>query len=87
VDELIPRLLALKPDVVVVTCDHSTPAALRTHSWHAAPVLLYSEYCRPDAADAFTELQCARGCLGRFATKDLMALTLANALRLTKYGA
>ena len=87
VDGLLPQLTALNPDVLVVTCDHSTPALLRSHSWHAAPVLLYSKYCRPDATVAFTELECAKGCLGRFPTKNLMALVLANALRLTKYGA
>ena len=32
VDAQIPRLLALKPDVLVVTADHSTPAAYRAHS-------------------------------------------------------
>lgn len=87
VDGLVPQVTALKPDVLVVTCDHSTPALLRSHSWHAAPVLLCSKYCRPDATAAFTELQCAKGCLGRFPTRNLMALVLANALRLTKYGA
>jgi 2,3-bisphosphoglycerate-independent phosphoglycerate mutase len=87
VDGLVPRLTSLSPDVLVVTCDHSTPALLRSHSWHAAPVLLYSKYCRPDPTAAFTELECAKGCLGRFPTRNLMALTLANALRLTKYGA
>jgi 2,3-bisphosphoglycerate-independent phosphoglycerate mutase len=87
VDGLVPQLTALSPDVLVVTCDHSTPALLRSHSWHAAPVLLYSKYCRPDTTAAFTELECAKGCLGRFPTRNLMALALANALRLTKYGA
>ncbi|KPL19682.1 MAG: phosphoglycerate mutase [candidate division Zixibacteria bacterium SM23_81] len=87
VDGLLPQLTALKPDVIVVTCDHSTPAVLRSHSWHAAPVLLYSKYCRPDGIETFTERECAKGCLGRFPTRNLMALALANALRLTKYGA
>ena len=87
VDRLVPKLTVLNPDVIVVTCDHSTPAVLCSHSWHAAPMLLYSKYCRPDFTEAFTELECARGCLGRFPTRDMMALALANALRLTKYGA
>ncbi|MGD2067747.1 MAG: phosphoglycerate mutase, partial [Gemmatimonadota bacterium] len=33
VDRLVPRILALEPDVMAVTGDHSTPAALREHSW------------------------------------------------------
>jgi 2,3-bisphosphoglycerate-independent phosphoglycerate mutase len=87
VDRLLPGLVSLKPDVLAITGDHSTPALLRSHSWHAVPLLLNSPYCRPDAATAFSETECARGCLGRFQTKNLMGLLLANALRLTKYGA
>jgi 2,3-bisphosphoglycerate-independent phosphoglycerate mutase len=34
VDSFIPRLMGLEPDVVVVTGDHSTPAFLKSHSWH-----------------------------------------------------
>jgi 2,3-bisphosphoglycerate-independent phosphoglycerate mutase len=87
VDRLLPRLTSLKPDVLAVTCDHSTPSILRSHSWHAVPVLLHSRYCRSDAATAFSESECVRGCLGRFPAMNLMGLLLANALRLTKYGA
>jgi 2,3-bisphosphoglycerate-independent phosphoglycerate mutase len=87
VDRFLPRVLSLKPDVLAITGDHSTPAVLRSHSWHAVPLLLSSPYCRPDAAAAFSETECARGCLGRFPTTYLMGLLLANALRLTKYGA
>ena len=39
-DAIIPRVTALKPDVLIVTGDHSTPAALASHSWHPVPVLL-----------------------------------------------
>jgi 2,3-bisphosphoglycerate-independent phosphoglycerate mutase len=87
VDSLLPCLRSLQPDVFVVTCDHSTPAVLRAHSWHAVPVMIYSQYCRSDATVVFSELECVKGCLGRFAAKNLLALILANALRLTKYGA
>ncbi len=31
-DPFLPRLAALKPDVLVVTSDHSTPALLKGHS-------------------------------------------------------
>ena len=87
VDRLLPRLLSLRPDVLAITGDHSTPALLRSHSWHAVPLLLRSSYSRSDAASAFSETECALGCLGRFPTVNLMGLLLANALRLTKYGA
>jgi 2,3-bisphosphoglycerate-independent phosphoglycerate mutase len=87
VDRHLPELISLKPDVLAITGDHSSPAVLRSHSWHAVPLLLRSQYSRPDAALAFSESECARGCLGRFPAMNLMGLILANALRLTKYGA
>ena len=86
-DGYLPRVLALKPDVLVVTGDHSTPAALKSHSWHPVPTLLYSRFCRPDDVDKFSERRCVHGGLGVFTATDLMPLALANALRLTKFGA
>ncbi len=88
VDQQIPRLLHLEPDVLVVTGDHSTPAVLAAHSWHPLPFLLYSRYCRPDRLEAFGEFQCGRyGSLGLFPAVDIMPLMMAHALRLTKFGA
>ena len=86
-DSQLPRLLALQPDVIIVGSDHSTPALLKSHSWHPVPVLLYSRYCRADNIAEYSERACARGSLGRLLSKDLMPMALANALRLTKFGA
>lgn len=87
VDTCVPRITALKPDVFIVTGDHSTPAKMRSHSWHPVPVLLSSDLCRPDACESFGEDACLRGGLGQFEAKYLMPLALANAGRLEKYGA
>lgn len=84
---VVPALLDLEPDVLIVTGDHSTPALLRSHSWHPVPLLLYSRQCRSDAASEFSERACAYGALGRFPATDIMPLAMANALRLTKFGA
>jgi len=86
-DSLIPRILELNPQVIVVTGDHSTPARLKSHSWHPLPMLLYSQWCRPDGVKSFSERECIKGGLGRMSTLNLMPLALANALRLKKYGA
>jgi 2,3-bisphosphoglycerate-independent phosphoglycerate mutase len=87
-DAFLPRLLALKPDVVIVTGDHSTPAFLNYHSWHPVPTLLWSRQCRPDDVHHFGERACMVGGLGpRIPSTHLMPLALANALRLQKYGA
>jgi 2,3-bisphosphoglycerate-independent phosphoglycerate mutase len=50
VDQKIPRVLDLGPDVMVVTGDHSTPAVLKSHSWHPVPVLLHSATAGPTAS-------------------------------------
>jgi 2,3-bisphosphoglycerate-independent phosphoglycerate mutase len=86
-DAQIPKILALKPDVFIVTGDHSTPSKLRTHSWHPVPTLLVASTCRPDGVTAFGETACLQGGLGQFPAKYLMPLAMAHALRLNKYGA
>jgi 2,3-bisphosphoglycerate-independent phosphoglycerate mutase len=86
-DAIIPRVTALKPDVLIVTGDHSTPSLLRTHSWHPVPTVLVSRFCRSDGCTRFGESECLRGGLGQIEAKYLMPLALANAGRLGKFGA
>lgn len=85
-DRFLPRLEALDPNVLMVTGDHSTPAAYGAHSWHAVPVLLASRWARP-TADAFGESACRGGDLGHIRARHLMSLALAHAGRLEKFGA
>jgi len=87
VDTLMPRLLALNPDVVIVSGDHSSPAVMKSHSWHPVPMLLYSKLVRPDGIAEFGERACARGSLGIIPATNIMPLALANAGRIKKYGA
>ena len=87
VDKALAELMSLQPEVIVVTGDHSTPALLRGHSWHPVPVLLYSRWCRPDRVSEFSESACISGGLGRFPATQIMPLAMANALKLTKFGA
>jgi len=87
VDNALSPLMSLEPDVLVVTGDHSTPALLKGHSWHPVPILLYSKWCRPDRVGEFSESACASGGLGRFPATQVMLLAMANALKLTKFGA
>jgi 2,3-bisphosphoglycerate-independent phosphoglycerate mutase len=86
-DAAIPRITALKPKVLLVTGDHSTPSYLRSHSWHPVPTLLVSDCCRPDGHTTFGENTAIPGGLGQFEAKYMMTLALANAGRLAKYGA
>ncbi|MCK4862867.1 MAG: 2,3-bisphosphoglycerate-independent phosphoglycerate mutase [Dehalococcoidales bacterium] len=87
VDAALPDLTGLEPDVLVVTGDHSTPAVLKGHSWHPVPVLLCSKYCRTDPVQAFSETAFLTGGLGRIQSTDIMPLAMANARKLTKFGA
>jgi 2,3-bisphosphoglycerate-independent phosphoglycerate mutase len=88
VDRLIPEIESLNPEVLIVTGDHSTPASLKSHSWHPVPVVLYSPVCRPDKVERFGERACVRGGLGpRIPSVELMPIALANARKLEKFGA
>ncbi len=87
VDELLPAILALEPDVVAVTGDHSTPASMKSHSWHPVPFLLWSPYVRLAQHRRFTEEECVGGVLGQFPAADAMTLMMANAMKLQKFGA
>jgi 2,3-bisphosphoglycerate-independent phosphoglycerate mutase len=87
IDSALPALTALKPDVLVVTGDHSTPAVYGGHSWHPVPVVIYGKYCRPDKVKEFSETAFLAGGLGRMHATDIMPLALANARKLTKFGA
>ncbi len=89
VDAIIPRVLELQPDVLVITGDHSTPAVLKSHSWHPVPVILWAPgmtRSNPDVT-GFGESQCLKGALGQFNASHLMKLITAHAQRQIKYGA
>jgi len=87
IDKLIPRITALKPDVLMVGGDHSTPAIMAAHSWHPVPFMLIATLCRPDRADTFNERACELGSLGTFPARQALAHAMAHAGRFTKYGA
>jgi 2,3-bisphosphoglycerate-independent phosphoglycerate mutase len=89
VDKILPNILDLNPDVLIITGDHSTPAALRSHSWHPVPTLIHAPATgrlNPDVK-AFGESECLKGVLGQFRGVDLMPLATAYAGKQSKYGA
>lgn len=86
-DAQLPRILKLSPEVLLITGDHSTPAAMKAHSWHPVPVLLQSKHCFGNNSSGFSENGCRAGELGIFKSTDLMPLMLAHGGRLKKYGA
>jgi len=86
-DAALPILLRKKPDVLAITGDHSTPCALKGHSWHPQPVLLNSAYSGSDKLERFTETGANTGSLGIFEAKYLIRLMQANARMFDKFGA
>lgn len=87
VDAALPQLLALRPDVLAVTGDHSTPAPMKSHSWHPVPLLVSAATAYVDGATEFSESAATAGHLGTFPSRDLIGLLLAHAGRLAKFGA
>ena len=87
VDGRIPRILELEPDVLIVTGDHSTPSVMGSHSWHPVPTVIASRNGLPVPGAQLTERSCATGTLGQIPSTALMALALAHAGRLAKFGA
>jgi len=86
-DKELPKILELKPDVLIITGDHSTPCLMKGHSWHPVPLLIHSKYVLGRISQAFTERECLKGELGIIPAHKIMQLALANALRLKKFGA
>jgi 2,3-bisphosphoglycerate-independent phosphoglycerate mutase len=86
-DAALPILLQKKPDVLAITGDHSTPVAVKGHSWHPQPVLLTSAYSGSDKLERFTETGANLGSLGVFEAKYLIRLMQANARMFDKFGA
>ena len=89
VDEALPILLGLNPDVLIVTGDHSTPATLKSHSWHPGPdaAVGTGDAHAGSRRRPLVSASAWAGGLGQFPATDLMPLALAHAKRLAKFGA
>jgi 2,3-bisphosphoglycerate-independent phosphoglycerate mutase len=85
IDRWLPTIIDLKPDVLVVTADHSTPAIMGQHSWHPVPFCIHSPLTRGDGTKTFDEPSCRFGALGIRPGLHLMGLALAQAGRLKKF--
>ena len=86
-DSLLPEITGLGVDVLAVTGDHSTPSAMKAHSWHPVPLMISSKYCRGQGVSGFSESSCLSGDLGIIKATEIMPLLLAHAGRLRKFGA
>jgi 2,3-bisphosphoglycerate-independent phosphoglycerate mutase len=90
VDEVLPALRETGIGVTLITGDHSTPASMKSHSWHPVPFLLHGgpgRGHRCEGTAGFGESECARGAIGMIRGCELMPLAAARAGRLGKFGA
>lgn len=87
VDQALPTLTDLAPDVLAVTADHSTPAPMRGHSWHPVPLVIAGARAFVDDVTRFDEASAIAGHLGQLRSTALMGLLFAHAGRLAKFGA
>ena len=86
-DHFIPELINLKPAVLAIAGDHSTPAVMKGHSWHPVPFLIHSKYAIAGVTPTFSEKPCRSGSVGNIPAQYLMLNILAHADKLTKFGA
>ncbi len=90
VDEVLPALRETGIGVTLITGDHSTPASMKSHSWHPVPFLLHGgpgRGHRCEGTAGFGESECTRGAIGMIRGCELMPLAAARAGRLGKFGA
>jgi 2,3-bisphosphoglycerate-independent phosphoglycerate mutase len=88
IDKVIPAIRKLKPDVIAVTGDHSTPAYMAQHSWHPVPTLIWGRNVFRDQTQAFSERECSPQSLNSitYAKDMIMPQVLSASGRLKKYG-
>ena len=87
VDAFLPSVLAMKPDLVIVTGDHSTPAVAKAHTAHPVPFLISGEWARSDGTSKFGERPCSHGTWGIISGQMLIRIALAYTGKLKKFGA
>ena len=86
-DAALPALLDAKPDVLLITGDHSTPPSMKAHSWHAVPVLMSAPHLRGGDGGRFDEVTCRSGQIGTIPSSEIIPLAMAHAGKLDKFGA
>ena len=85
-DLAVPGIVQLKPDVLLIMGDRTSPAMTGIDSWHPAPLLVTGSHALPDETHRFSELGCARGVLGTILAREVMSLAMAHAGRLGPFG-
>ena len=77
-DSLLPEITELGVDVLAVTGDHSTPSAMKAHSWHSGASYDQFEILQGTGVSGFSESSCLSGDLGIIKATEIMPLLLAT---------
>ncbi len=87
-DAMVGRILDEVADdiVVAVTADHTTPVSVGDHTCDPVPIVLWSDFIRPDSVTAFSEIDAAQGALGHIRGMDVTPLLLGYAGWVPKFG-
>ena len=86
-DKVVPKIQKIGFDVITITGDHSTPAKMKSHSWHPVPILINSKNSFYGNSQRFTEKECLKGTVGTLEAKNLLNIIFAHADMLNKFGA
>ena len=70
IDKNLNIFSRIKNTLLIVTCDHSTPCELKTHSTDPVPVLVYGN--KKDNVEKFTERDCKKGKLNKIKGIDFL---------------
>ncbi len=88
IDKAIAPLLKLKDTIIVVTSDHSTPCALKSHSADPVPIVIWGPEgtVRVDGVNKFDEVTASHGGLSRISHKEVMPILLGIVGKAPMYG-
>ena len=88
-DEMLGKIVEAVGEriVIAVTGDHSTPLSIGEHTSDPVPIVLWSDFIRPDKVEAFSEIDAADGALHTIQGTDVMSLLLGYAGYIGKLGA
>lgn len=88
-DELVGKIIDKVGSkiVIAVTGDHSTPVSIGEHACDPVPIVLWSEFIRPDGVEKYSEIDAALGGLHTIRGHDVMPLLLGYAGHIEKFGA
>jgi 2,3-bisphosphoglycerate-independent phosphoglycerate mutase len=73
--------------VIAITGDHSSPVSIGEHACDPVPIVLWSNFIRPDSVKKFSEFDAAKGALHTIRGIDVMPILLGYSGYIEKFGA